>query len=73
MARRRYVVVRNSDILVINGFEIDAAILTDIVAPDKRLLWAFVKSEDGTAIRPVPYNEERVVWLSDEDLVRKEF
>ena len=70
MAAKRRVVVRRDDVLVLNGFEIDASTLIDITKPDKRLLWAFVKSEDGTDIRPVAYSEDRVIWLTSEDLVR---
>jgi hypothetical protein len=69
--RRRRVAIRTGDLLVLNGFEIDAAILSDIVNPDKRLLWAFVRGGDDT-IRPVAYTEDRVIWLAEEDLVRNE-
>ena len=72
MAAQRRIVVRRDDVLVLpSGFEVDASTLSDITKPDKRLLWAFVKSEDGTAIQPVCYDETRVIWLTDEDLVRQ--
>ena len=67
--RRRRVAVRTNDILVVNGYELDAAILADIVTPNKRLLWAFVENTDGS-IQPVAYSEDRVIWLSKEDLKR---
>ena len=70
MAKRR-VVVRRDDVLVLpTGFEVEASILVDITAPDKRILWAFTKSEDGLEIRPIAYSEDRVIWLTDEDLVK---
>lgn len=72
MARRR-VVVRDTDVLVIKGFEVDASVLADITTPGKRLLWAFVLSEDGTCVRPICFSEDRVIWLTEEDLARKEF
>ena len=70
MAVRRRLTITRDDVLVLNGFELDASTLIDITKPDKRLLWAFVKSEDGTDIRPVAYSEDRVIWLTSEDLVR---
>ena len=70
MAAKRRIVVHRDDVLVLNGFEVDASILIDITKPNRRLLWAFVKSEDETAIQPVCYGEDRVIWLTDEDLVR---
>ena len=71
MAAKRRVVVRRDDVLVLpTGFEVEASILVDITAPNKRLLWAFVKSEDGLEIRPVCFSEEHCIWLTDEDLVR---
>jgi hypothetical protein len=35
-------------------------------------LWAFVRSEDGESIQPLAISEERVVWLTDDDLARRE-
>lgn len=66
MPVRRTIVVRKDDILVVNGMELDGAILKEIVSPSKRLLWAFVKNGDD--VRPVCYSEDRVIWLSEEDL-----
>jgi hypothetical protein len=71
MAAQRRIVVRRDDVLILpSGFEVDASTLVDITTLDKRLLWAFTKSEDGLEIRPVAYSEDRVIWLTDEDLVR---
>jgi hypothetical protein len=54
---------------VFKGYAIDANILDAIVNPEARLLWAFIKKDHD--IRPVPYSEDKVIWLTDEDLVRK--
>lgn len=67
---RRRIVVRKSDILVINGYEVDASVLTGMVDPEKRILWAFVRADNGVDVQPVAYSEERVIWLTEEDLVR---
>ena len=67
---RRRIVVRKDDVLIVNGMELDGEVLRSIVDPDKRLLWAFVR--EGGDTRPVAYAEDRVIWLTDEDLVRKE-
>ena len=69
---RRRIVVRKTDTLIIDGYEVDASVLGDMMDPERRLLWAFVRAENGVDIRPVPYDEERVIWLTDEDLQRKE-
>lgn len=65
----RRLVIRSNDTLVFKGYEIDAEILEAIVNPSARLLWAFVKK--GHDIRPVAYSEDKVIWLTDEDLVRR--
>ena len=70
MAAKRRVVVRRDDVLVIGGFEIDADVLTEIVKPNRRMLWAFVQSDDGLRIQPTPFTEDKVIWLTNEDLVR---
>ena len=71
MAAKRRVVVRRDDVLVLpTGFEVEASILVDITAPDKRILWAFTKSEDGLEIRLIAYSEDHCIWLTEEDLVR---
>ena len=64
-------VVQKDDTLVVEGWEVEASVLAEIIKPDKRVLWAFVKSEDGQ-LQPVPYTEDRVVWLQDGDLERTE-
>jgi hypothetical protein len=65
----RTLIIRSNDTLVFKGYEIDAAVLEAIVSPEARVLWAFVKK--GNDIHPVAYSEDRVIWLTDEDLVRK--
>lgn len=65
MPRRRLVVTR-TDVLVINGLEIDAEVLMSITNPDTRLLWAFVRQADQ--IQPIAYNEDRVIWLQPGDM-----
>ena len=66
----RTLVVHADDTLILQGYEVCASILLDIVKPNKRLLWAFVRSEDGTRIRPVPYSEDKILWLEDSDIER---
>ena len=65
--------LKPGEVLNINGYELDGDILAEIIAPKtkKRLLWAFVKSADGTRIAPVAYDETKVIWLSEEDLDRR--
>jgi ABC-type Zn uptake system ZnuABC Zn-binding protein ZnuA len=65
----RTLVIRSDDVLIVNGYELDGEVLKAIVSPDKRLLWAFIKKDHD--IRPVAYSEDKVIWLTDEDLVRK--
>jgi hypothetical protein len=67
----RRIKVSPGDVLLINGYEVDASILVEMVAPEKRLLWAFVRNNE-VEIQPVPYDESRVLWLAEEDLVRSE-
>jgi len=66
---RRRIVVRKDDVLVVNGLALDGEVLKDMMDPSKRLLWAFVR-KDGD-VQPCAYAEDRVIWLQDEDLVRK--
>ena len=68
MTARRLVVSRD-DVLVFKGMELDANILSEMLTGDKRLLWAFVKNADGDT-QPISYSEDRVIWLTDDDLVR---
>ena len=72
MAEKRRLVVRRDDVLVLNGFEIDASVLTEVTKPNRRMLWAFVQSEDGTRIQPTPFTEDKIIWLLEEDLVRQD-
>lgn len=66
----RRIQVRPGDVLVINGHEISADILREIISPDKRLLWAFVRGANGRDIQPIPYDERLCIWLTQEDLHR---
>jgi hypothetical protein len=72
MARRRVEIGKN-DLLVLDGTELDAGTLYDIINPTskRRALWAFIKNDDGD-IRPVCFTEDRVIWLQDSDLARTE-
>ena len=67
---QRRVSVKPSDILILNGFEIDADVLLEITRPNRRMLWAFVQSDDGLRIQPTPFTEDKVIWLLESDLVR---
>lgn len=69
MAARRRLVVSKNDVLVIDGVELDVSILAEMLTGDKRLLWAFIKNADGDT-QPISYSEDRVIWLTDDDLVR---
>lgn len=57
------------DVLVYKGMDIDRGILDAIVDTDKRVLWAFVRSEYGE-VRAVPYSEDHVIWLTDDDVLK---
>ena len=70
MAEKRKLTVRRDDVLVLNGFEINAEVLLEITKPNRRMLWSFVQSEDGTRIQPTPFTEDKVIWLEVSDLVR---
>jgi hypothetical protein len=67
----RYVTVRRGDTVVVAGHELDVTVLEQIVNPDPRVLWAFVRNDAGD-VQPVAYDETRVIWLADEDLVRND-
>ena len=71
-AKGRRIVVGSTDVLVVQGYEIDASVLSAIVNPDTRILWAFICKPDDNIIQPVPYDECRVIWLTDDDLIRTE-
>lgn len=64
-------IVRRGDTIVVGGNELDAAVLEQLVNPDKRMLWAFVRNDSGD-VQPVAYDETRIIWLADEDLVRSD-
>jgi hypothetical protein len=68
-SRRVHVVA--GDTLLINGYELDVATLVEMLSPGKRILWAFVRNGEHD-IQPVPYDESRVLWLAEEDLVRSD-
>ena len=70
MARRR-IVVQKDDVLIIGGVEVDAEILREIVNPQKRLLWYFIRRDNGDC-QPVAVSEDQCIWLTDDDLVRTE-
>jgi hypothetical protein len=67
----RSVKVIPGDTLLLNGYRVDVTTLAEMLKPDQRVLWAFVRNGEHD-IRPVPYDETRVVWLAEEDLVRSE-
>ena len=67
---QRRVSVKPGDILILNGFEIDADVLLEITRPNRRMLWSFVQSEDGARIQPTPFTEDKVIWIEASDLVR---
>ena len=67
---RRRVLVRANDVLVIDDLEIPAQVLKDMADPDKRVLWAFLRS--GDYVQPVAYDEEHVIWLQPEDIHSEE-
>jgi len=62
--------IRTGDLLVVKGFELQAEVLEQIINPDNRVLWAFVRNDHGD-LQPVPYDESRVVWLADDDIIRR--
>lgn len=64
---RRRIVVRKDDMLIVNGIELDGAILKEIVSPSKRLLWAFVRNANGD-VQPHAVSEEHCIWLLESDL-----
>jgi hypothetical protein len=63
-------VVGEDDVLVLGRWELSAAVLRDIVAPGRRLLWEFVASEGGDELQPVAYSEDQVLWLNVGDVER---
>jgi hypothetical protein len=69
---RRRIIIRDDDVLVVGGFEMDAAVLKAMLDINRRLLWTFVHSEDGESVQPIAISEERCIWLQDSDLERTE-
>jgi len=67
----RRILLRRDDVLVVNGIELDGEVLRAVVRPEARLLWAFVRAENGD-VRPVCYTEDEVVWIQSSDLDRTE-
>ena len=65
----RRIKVQQNDQFEVAGFVIDAEILAPMLDPSVRCLWAFVHDGAGK-VQPVPYTEERVIWLQEDDLRR---
>lgn len=63
--------LRDGDTLVYGGKVIDRSVLEAVLDTHSRLLWAFVESGAGD-VMAVSYSEERVIWLSESDIVREE-
>lgn len=61
------VAVRKNSIIEYRGMKFDTAVLDAVLNTDARLLWVFLKDKDGT-VQPVPYSEEKVIWLEETDL-----
>ena len=58
-----------NDVLLLGGYEITLDVLSAVINPDARLLWAFIRSEKNPhLIQPVAYDEKRVVWIEESDL-----
>ena len=52
-------------IIEIDGVSISAAVLREIVNPDRRLLFRFVRK--GNQISAAALDESQVIWLDKED------
>lgn len=63
----RRIKVNQYDTLIIANFEIDAEILSAVLDPDNRVLWAFVHGAGGK-VQPTAYNEEHCIWLEQTDI-----
>jgi hypothetical protein len=63
----RRITMRDGDVLVYKGLELDQDVLEAVTGTDRRLLWAFIKG-DGGDVRAVPFTEEECVWLTESDL-----
>jgi len=60
-------VIKPDDEIELSGFIIDAEILASVLDPSVRALWAFVDDGKGN-VQPVPYAEDRVIWLEEQDI-----
>lgn len=68
MDRLRRVELKQNELLVYKGMEIDRCVLDAVVdGTSKRLLWAFVRK--GDVVMAVPYSEEHVIWMSVDDVM----
>jgi hypothetical protein len=65
----RRIQVYAEDTLLIGGFEVQAEILTAVLDPKVRALWAFVHDEEGRC-QPTPVTEEQCIWLQNSDMQR---
>lgn len=60
------------EIISVGDLEIDTATLVAIADPNARVLWAFVREQNGSGIRAVPYDENEVIWLDKNGSYRGE-
>lgn len=63
---QRTIVIRKSDKVVVNGYEVTGEMLKLLMDPAARLLWAFVE-KDGR-LQVVPYDENKVIWMDLENV-----
>lgn len=61
------IVLRSSDTLIYRGKALDKEVLDAVLSTNQRLLWAFVRSNNGD-IMAVPYSEDRIIWLAESDV-----
>ncbi len=69
---RRRVELGERDVLVYKGVEVEQGVLDAVLNTNKRLLWAFVRSEETGRVMAVPFDESRCVWLQESDMTRLE-
>lgn len=72
MAKQKYVVLNEDEVLIYKGMEIDQDVLDAVIDSNKRLLWAFVRGTTHGTVRAVPYSEERVIWLAESDIIKEQ-
>lgn len=65
---RRQVEIQAGDVIHWRGMLIDDEVLEAILSSNKRLLWAFVKSDEGD-VMAVPYSETNVIWMEETDIL----